>query len=129
MLRKSLAITVALTIGAGLSACGGGDDQQTATGQAADVSQGQAETPTAQSSTTANVGVDPALTAGAGTPAAGGASTTVPEMAPTGAMAPAVNPNNPEQRIAGAAPQMAPTGNQRAPYNPAAGGGGGGGGQ
>jgi hypothetical protein len=41
---------------------------------------------------------------------------TVPEMAPTGDLAPAVQPNAPSQASTGTVPVLAPTGVQRAPY-------------
>lgn len=47
-----------------------------------------------------------------------GARVTVPEMKPTGDMTTAVDPNKPTKTTPGAAPQMAPTGNEREPYKP-----------
>jgi hypothetical protein len=44
------------------------------------------------------------------------AKPTVPEMAPTGDLAPAVDPNKPGVQSAGTVPVLAPTGIQREPY-------------
>ena len=44
------------------------------------------------------------------------AKPTVPEMAPTGDLAPAVDPKNPSVESAGTVPVLAPTGIQRDPY-------------
>jgi hypothetical protein len=49
-------------------------------------------------------------------PVATATTPTVPEMKPTGDMQQAVKPNAPHEKSSGAAPVLAPTGNQREPY-------------
>lgn len=120
MSYKLSALSAAALAIAALSACGRNSDSSTAAREAP-LSEAQAVTPPANPPADANIATSPDLAARTGaqtaaTPAAGDASATVPEMAPTGATAPAVDPSRPSRTTSGAAPQMAPTGGERAPY-------------
>lgn len=111
MTRKLIgAAATALIIAAGLGACQ--PKTQTASETATNTTITTTEiVPTSTASTDVN-----AVTVTATTGSAGNAAVTVPEMKPTGDLAPAVHPADPAKRSAGVAPQMAPTGNERLPY-------------